>query len=261
MAFGEDLVEADLARLLAGQRLGLQPLAALLRRAGAPRARSRPPRPARRPRRRRRARAPRPGRRDAASSTRSPVKSSIARTLPQCAPATSASPTCSVPRWTSTVATGPRPGRAATRSRRPTPGPSGWPSAPRARRPAGSSRAGCRGPPWSWRRRRRRSCRRPSPRGSSPCEASSLRTRSGWAPCLSILLTATRIGTSGRPGVVDRLDRLRHHAVVGRHHDHRDVGDLGAAGAHRGERLVARRVEEGDPSCRRGGPGRRRCAG
>ena len=32
-------------------------------------------------------------------------------------------------------------------------------------RRAGSCRAGCRGPPWSWPRRRRRSCPRPSPRG------------------------------------------------------------------------------------------------
>ena len=46
--------------------------------------------------------------------------------------------------------------------------------------------------------------------------------------------------------VVDGLARLRLHAVVGRHHDHRDVGDLGAAGAHRREGLVARRVEERD---------------
>ena len=51
---------------------------------------------------------------------------------------------------------------------------------------------------------------------------------------------------AGRPRVVDRLDRLRHHAVVRRDHDHREVGDLGAAGAHRRERLVARGVEEGD---------------
>ena len=48
--------------------------------------------------------------------------------------------------------------------------------------------------------------------------------------------------------VVDRLLRLRLHAVVGGDDDHRDVGDLRAAGAHRGERLVARRVEEGDDS-------------
>ena len=50
----------------------------------------------------------------------------------------------------------------------------------------------------------------------------------------------------GGLGVVDRLDRLRHDAVVGGHHDHGDVRDLGAAGAHGREGLVARRVEEGD---------------
>ena len=46
--------------------------------------------------------------------------------------------------------------------------------------------------------------------------------------------------------VVDRLDRLRHHAVVGRDDEHDDVGGVGAAGAHGGEGLMARRVEEGD---------------
>ena len=50
----------------------------------------------------------------------------------------------------------------------------------------------------------------------------------------------------GGAGVVDRLDRLRHHAVVGGDDDHGDVGDLGAAGAHRGEGLVAGGVEEGE---------------
>ena len=50
-------------------------------------------------------------------------------------------------------------------------------------------------------------------------------------------------------GVVDRLLGLRLDAVVGGDHDHRDVGDLRAAGAHRGERLVAGRVEERDASC------------
>ena len=49
-----------------------------------------------------------------------------------------------------------------------------------------------------------------------------------------------------RLGVVDGLDGLRHHAVVGGNHQHDDVGDLGAAGAHRGERGVAGRVDEGD---------------
>ncbi len=46
--------------------------------------------------------------------------------------------------------------------------------------------------------------------------------------------------------MVDRLDRLRHHAVVSSDDHHDDVGDVGAAGAHRGERGVARRVDEAD---------------
>ncbi|MGY4283419.1 hypothetical protein ACVWXO_002639 [Bradyrhizobium sp. LM2.7] len=49
-----------------------------------------------------------------------------------------------------------------------------------------------------------------------------------------------------RLGVVDGFDRLRHHAVIGRNHQHDDVGDLGAACAHRCERGVAGRVDEGD---------------
>jgi hypothetical protein len=36
----------------------------------------------------------------------------------------------------------------------------------------------------------------------------------------------------GGTRVLDRLDRLRHHAVVGRHHQHDDVGELGAARTH-----------------------------
>ena len=51
---------------------------------------------------------------------------------------------------------------------------------------------------------------------------------------------------AGVLGVADRLDRLRHDLVVGRDDQHDDVGHLRAAGAHGGERLVARRVEEGD---------------
>ena len=50
----------------------------------------------------------------------------------------------------------------------------------------------------------------------------------------------------GGPRVVDRLDGLGHHAVVGRNDEHDDVGGLGAAGAHRGEGLVARGVDERD---------------
>ena len=49
-----------------------------------------------------------------------------------------------------------------------------------------------------------------------------------------------------RLGVVDRLGGLRHHRIVGRHHQDNDVGDRGAAGAHLGERFVAGGVDEGD---------------
>ena len=95
---------------------------------------------------------------------------------------------------------------------------------------------------------------------------------SGWrSSCASSPFTV-RVGAAGRscspprrsaprpPGVVDRFLRLRHHAVVGGDDEDGDVRHLRAAGAHRGEGFVARRVEEGDlvPSRRR--PGRRRCA-
>ena len=50
----------------------------------------------------------------------------------------------------------------------------------------------------------------------------------------------------GRLRVVDGFQRLRHDAVVGRNHQHDDVGDLGAAGAHAGERFVTGRIEEHD---------------
>ena len=46
--------------------------------------------------------------------------------------------------------------------------------------------------------------------------------------------------------VVDRLDGLRHYAVVGGDHQHGDVGDLRAARSHGRERLVAGSVQEGD---------------
>src|SRR5439155_182613 len=50
----------------------------------------------------------------------------------------------------------------------------------------------------------------------------------------------------GGAGVADGLLGLRHDAVVGGDDDNGDVGDVGAAGAHLGEGLVAGRVEKGD---------------
>ena len=49
-----------------------------------------------------------------------------------------------------------------------------------------------------------------------------------------------------RLGVIDRLHRLRHDAVVGRHDQDHDVGGLRATGAHGGEGFVAGRVQERD---------------
>ena len=51
---------------------------------------------------------------------------------------------------------------------------------------------------------------------------------------------------AGGARVVECFQRLRHDAFVGRDNQDRDVSDLGTAGPHRGERLVARRVEEHD---------------
>ena len=50
--------------------------------------------------------------------------------------------------------------------------------------------------PGSWPRRRRTRSRRPTPTGCRPRSVISVRTRVGSAPSLSILLTATTIGTS-----------------------------------------------------------------
>ena len=46
--------------------------------------------------------------------------------------------------------------------------------------------------------------------------------------------------------MVDGFEGLGHDPIVGGHHQDHDVGDLGAAGAHHGECLVTRGVEEDD---------------
>ena len=51
----------------------------------------------------------------------------------------------------------------------------------------------------------------------------------------------------GRAGVADRFLGLRHDAVVGRDDQHGDIGHVGAAGPHLGERFVARRIDERNP--------------
>ncbi len=67
----------------------------------------------------------------------------------------------------------------------------------------------------------------------------------------------------GRFGVIDGFQRLRHHAVVSRNHQHDDVRDLRSASTHAGKRFVTRRVEEDDlaPEGRRVGVGDRNFVG
>ena len=50
----------------------------------------------------------------------------------------------------------------------------------------------------------------------------------------------------GCQGMVQRLNGLWHHTVIGRNHQHGDIGRLRPTGAHRGERFVTRGVDEGD---------------
>ena len=116
----------------------------------------------------------------------------------------------------------------------------------RSRRRGGPARAARRCPFPAARRSPRTMVSPPHFSGTRPCSESCWSTRSGLASGRSILLIATMIGTLGGLGVVDRLDRLGHDAVVGRHHQDDDVGDLGAARAHGREGLVAGGVEEGD---------------
>src|SRR4051812_39580232 len=68
----------------------------------------------------------------------------------------------------------------------------------------------------------------------------------GVGPLLVDLVDRDHDRHLGGLGVVERLDRLRHDAVVGRDDQHDDVGDLRAPCTHRGERLVTRGVDEGD---------------
>ena len=86
----------------------------------------------------------------------------------------------------------------------------------------------------------------PQSSGTRFSSASSRLTRSGFGVRLVDLVDRHDDRHVRRLRVVDRFARLRHDAVVGRDDEHDDVGHLRAAGAHQGERFVARRVEEHD---------------
>src|SRR5665811_1437585 len=68
----------------------------------------------------------------------------------------------------------------------------------------------------------------------------------GVCPLLVHLVDGDHDRHSGGLGVVERLDRLRHHAVIGGDHEDRDVRDPGTSGTHRREGLVTGGVDERD---------------
>src|SRR3954453_15610092 len=82
--------------------------------------------------------------------------------------------------------------------------------------------------------------------GHQPVLGELLADLGGVGPLLVDLVHRDHDRHVGRLGGVERLDRLRHDAVVGGDHQDDDVGHLGATGTHRGERLVTRGVDEGD---------------
>ncbi|CAB4928726.1 unannotated protein [freshwater metagenome] len=61
---------------------------------------------------------------------------------------------------------------------------------------------------------------------------------------------------AGRLRMVQGLDCLRLHAIISSNDKDRDVGDLRTTGAHGGERLMARGIDEGDLALALGGRGR-----
>src|SRR4051812_10448191 len=82
--------------------------------------------------------------------------------------------------------------------------------------------------------------------GHQPVLGELLADLGGVGPLLVDLVDRDHDRHVGGLGVVERLDRLRHDAVVSGDHQDDDVGHLRATGTHRGERLVTRGVDEGD---------------
>ena len=168
-----------------------------------------------------------------ASLTSDAVSSIRARTRPQAAPATIGSPSRRVPPSTRIVATGPGPHRGWPRARHPSPA--------RGLAAMGSSSMSATTSSvleqvvdaQALQRRHLDDDRvaTPSPR-DQPLLGELREDALRIGVVLVDLVDGDHDGHLGGAGVVDRLDRLGHHAVVGRHDQHDDVGRLGPAGAH-----------------------------
>ena len=86
----------------------------------------------------------------------------------------------------------------------------------------------------------------PQSSGTRPLSCNCWRTFSGVGVRVVDFVDRHDDRHLGRAGMVERLEGLRHDAVVGGHHQHDDVGDVGPARAHGAEGGVAGRVEERD---------------
>src|SRR6478736_5807309 len=188
------------------------------------------------------------GRDGPACSTLLPCSSSMARTRPWPLPATIESPTLSVPDWTRTVATGPRPlSRCASMA---TPRASLSGLARRSRAASAVSRTASRSPSMFVPFLAETSTNIVSPPYSSAMRLYSVscwRILAGLASGLSTLLTATTIGTHGREGLVTGGVDERDGALLAlvRRGDLVGTDVLGdATGLALGDLLGADRVEE-----------------
>src|SRR6056297_3631544 len=161
-----------------------------------------------------------------ASFTRSPLSLMSARTLPHCSPTTKMSPCLNVPFWTRTVATGPRPTSSCASITAPSAGRSGLAVISRSSAcSAIASRSS--GMPWPDMAETSTSCTSPDIFSTiTSCCRRSVRTLSGVASGLSILLIATIIGTSAAlawlmasivGGVAGGIEEAQHRAAIGRH--------------------------------------------
>ncbi len=181
--------------------------------------------------------------------TSSPCSSTMRRTRPYASPATTSRRTRSVPRAMSTVATGPRPRSRCASIATALASMSGVRRSP-ARHPPSTAPLQQRVDVGALLAEMSTNMESPPPTPPPPglYSVSCARILAGSAPSLSILLTATTIGTSAACAWLMASTVCGMTAVVGCDHQDGDVGGLRTTGTHGGERLVARRVEEGDQS-------------